>query len=320
MADSYREYQPLRAPPWLQDDDGAAWEAEFGGAKDTIQEQLRQGITARFPDFAAELGAPDALAATGAERLLPPGYRQTDEQFAATLKNAWSLWPGTEDAPGGAGSHAGMLRELKRQGFWPAVIVQDNGRWTTLDTDGVLSYGWLMTSATRGRPDWRFYDPDRFFSRFAIVFPGPVTPVLQVTATAVFNGTDRATATWSQPWDDILYLIAASPPITSGPIPGIALDETSKTPQSIDVIATAAFTGTVSLLSWRPGDDPLSGPSASSRIRLAELARRWKPASMTYDGAFVITQGGLWGWPIDQEWGEVGDTWDANSATKIEPL
>ncbi len=310
---SYREWQVQRSPVWLQDEDGAALEGELGGIKDSLADRIRDGVLARFPDF----GATDSQDAVGDDRLLPRGYRQNDPDYATRLKQAWDHWPGTEDAPGGAGSHAGMLRELQVQGFFPALIVQDNGRYTTLDTNGDLVVGWLGSSATRGRPDWRFVDRDDFYSRFAIVFPGPLPPLVQITATAHFNNSDRATAVWSQAWDDSNYMLALSSPITTDPVPVIVADFATQLDASIELTATAAFTGTVDLLSWIPGTCPFASPSVSSANKLRELARLWKPGKMTYAGAVAIVEGGLWGWPLGT-WGEPGDIWDLNTAVLIE--
>lgn len=320
MADSYREWQPLRSPAWMQaplDPDAQAWEAEMGGAKDLLQLQIRQGVTLRFPDFAVELGAPDALESTGADRNLPRGYLQTDQQFADRIRGAWDVWPGTVAAPGGSGSHAGMLRELKMQGFWPAMIVQDNGRYTTLDTLDALVVGWLSESVVRGRPGWRFVDRSDFWSRFAIVFPGPLPPRILVTARATFSGTSEAQAVWSQPWDDADYRFASSAPVvTSGGPPALAVAGALTTPEALTVMATADWTGYVDFIGYRAGGNPFASPSLSTLVALREIARLWKPANMTYDGAIAIVQGGVWDWPVGV-WDEVGDVWDINSAVKL---
>lgn len=310
MADSYEEYQPLRAPPWLQDDEGNAWERQFGRSKDELETQLREGVTARFPRFAVELGADDALDATGSERNLPRGPFETSAEYAERLILAWDAWAL-------AGSHGALLRALKVLGFAPAMIVQDNGLYSFLDGDDVAQFGDLGVSVRRGRPDWRFDDRDTFWSRFAVLFPGPLPGRIQVTGTATFTGSDRATCVWSHAWDAADYLVASSAPVTAGPVPVVNFDSSTIAKASIELYASAAFTGTVDCIAWLEGSNPFASPSLSSRNLLRETVRLWKPGTVTYEGAIALVQGGVWGWPLGT-WGEVGDVWDVNSVELIE--
>ncbi len=313
----YREWQPLKSPAWLIEDMGEDLEAELGGAKDDLQERIRQGVRARFPDASPT----DGLPAIGGDRQLPRGYQQDDAAYAETLKSAWDLWAGTDEAPGGAGSPAGMLRELKRQGFWPATIVQDNGRYTTLDDSGVLVSGWLSTSVVVGRPNWRFDDRNDFWSRFAIIFGGatPVPPVLCVRARATFAASSSAVGTWNVPWDDAHYEVLPSVPTSlDGSAPFCAVDETQNTRETVTVVASGPFTGYVDLIGYLPGQNPLCSPSQSTRNALNKLAKLWKPGNVTYTGAVAIVKGRTWGWP-KTTWGAPGLKWGGNVIVYLDP-
>lgn len=55
----------------------------------------------------------------------------------------------------------------------------------------------------------------------------------------------------------------------------------------------------------------------SGQAILTDIVNTWKPSNKVYAGATVILAGSVWGWPVAQEWGDVGATWGGNSVRFI---
>lgn len=126
----YQRYQTQLAPPWLQGPTGASWLRGVGDAKDELEFRTREAVKARFPSHAPK----DALARLGADRALDKGVTETEAQYRARLRDAWSLWPW-------AGTFTGMLRALALAGYTGVYIVGGTGRYATLDGGGNLVVG-----------------------------------------------------------------------------------------------------------------------------------------------------------------------------------
>lgn len=157
---SYRDLETKQAPGWLQQANGAKFLGELGGVKDDMLDRARQAVLVNL----LGTGPADALPSVGAERQLPQGAGETDEDYAERMRTAW-------DAPDGwsfAGSHGSLLRALVRAGFPDGVtgtnILQTTKRYAYLDT-GAVVYG--------TKSGWTFGDARRW-NRFGIVFGADV--------------------------------------------------------------------------------------------------------------------------------------------------
>lgn len=81
-------------------------------------------------------------------------------------------------------------------------------------------------------------------------------------------------------------------------------------------IMLGAFWSRFGLLFTADGAN-LSG--AAGQASLNVLVERWRSASSTYMGAWVLLAGGLWGWPTTETWGAGGATWGGASVRFIPP-
>ncbi len=135
MGKSFEQYQQDLAPYWARREQGEAYWRALGQKKDEAIEVAKQAVQARLPLLAPV----DALDSIGDERGLPR-YRfgvdpETDDEYRATLQNAWALsyWMGTAK---------GMLDELYRA-FRPYTsfrLVTQQGRVWRREADGTISY------------------------------------------------------------------------------------------------------------------------------------------------------------------------------------
>ncbi len=314
---------PLTLTTWLQglpitwlvsDTNGRADAAAQGAVYDAQVDLLKQAVEARFPDNAPD----DALPHQGGDRKLIQGFTESDDTFRIRLKDPWGEW-------GLAGTWVELLYQLYfTLGFeaGTAYIVQQNGlaySLTANPTAGVdptplvnidlLGLNYSITPPT-GVPWWTFDTRNDLCSRFAIIVgPGAMPPSLQPRCRATFAGTSQAVATWTWPWDITNYGLISGPPVTTGAIPLISVDASLNTFTDITVNASAAFTGTVDFVGYRPGGNAMVGPSESTQNLVKQLANTWKPAKAKYMGTYALVTGNAWGWPSTLAWGAAGLKW-----------
>jgi hypothetical protein len=149
----WKDYQEELAPPWLRAGDGRAWLRAFGDMKDAAEAQLRDGVKARFPDFAP----PDGLGNLAAEKKLEQGPTETTASFRARLKAAWDVWPW-------AGTPTGLLRALWYAGYTNVLLLTGNGGVHSLDAN--------LDVVTTLVPDADM--PSGFWNAFRVIFPQPL--------------------------------------------------------------------------------------------------------------------------------------------------
>lgn len=321
---SYAGYQVAVAPPWLQDQWGAAWLGGHGATKDDYLQQFIQAVKAAFP----ELSPQDALAALGDEMGLDIGPTETYAAYAQRLRQAWVYWPL-------AGTPVGLLQALHFAGLDGAVLVQQNGRqysFTTPYTPGadptanlvVSDSSALITTLTSsvtpsrsipaGTP-WFFFDSNTdFCSRFAVIIPKWPFAALGV---ATFNDTDVATVTWPFAFGSAVYTAVAGLP--SSPVI-LSTDDTSKTTTTVNILASGRWTGSVFVIGFAAGVSPVNLFPASSVGGLKNTIKKWKPAKATCMGVYAITSGGrTWDYfPPGTTWdGGTYPTWDTSTTSQI---
>jgi len=169
---SFAQYQPSILPAWLQNQAGLDWAGVLGNLKDMVSNAARGAAVVGMP-YAG--GPSDALVAIGFERQLQRGISESDAAYAERLRLAWDAWKR-------AGSALGILLQLEvlYPGI-PIVIVQQAHRAyylnpnTSLDPFDRL----VVVPLTNG---WRFDAngglplSEGFWSRFGVIFPGPLPP------------------------------------------------------------------------------------------------------------------------------------------------
>ncbi len=133
---TFAQYQQDVAPFWARQPLGANFLASLGAKKAEAVAIAKQAVQARFP-----LEAPvDALDAIGHERTLPRyalsgSTPQTDDEYRATLLDAWNLWYW-------GGTAKGMLDELYRafQPYTSFRIITQQGRIWSRDITGAITF------------------------------------------------------------------------------------------------------------------------------------------------------------------------------------
>jgi hypothetical protein len=242
------------------------------------------------------------------------------------------------------GTGLGILLGLHYTGFDGATLVQQNGRALSLALPlppFVLGQAWdptpnlvvtscpplalpLTSSVTPGRvipagTPWFMFDSDTdFCSRFAVIFGG-LPESLTTVGVATFTGTDTATATWNHIFPDTTYHMLAGAPLIGDDVGAVFVgaDATTKTLSSVQVQASAAFTGTVTVLAWQNGAFPFADIHPSDLRRLRDVILKWKPAKATCVSISAVISGRLWGFPLDVKWGD-GGTWGGTTVIPSE--
>jgi hypothetical protein len=237
------------------------------------------------------------------------------------------------------GSGLGILLGMHYAGFDGATLVQQNGRALSLALPlppFVLGQTWdptpnlivttlppltapLTSSVTPGRvipagTPWFMFDSNTdFCSRFAVIFSG-FPEAFTTVGMATFAASDTATAVWNHLFPDTTYLVQPGVPVISdgsGAVSVVA-DSTTKTISSVQIIASAAFTGTVPVLAWQAGANPFLDLHPADAKRLRDVILKWKPAKATVWSISALVSGRLWGFPVTVAWGD-GGTWGGST-------
>lgn len=140
MAARFRNSFRKFLPSWLTKDDGEKVLYSLTALVDIWYERLRQGIRARFPDYAPD----DAIGLIGRDRKIVRGIEEPKEAYAARLIRA----PDDHRSRGNAWAMLGQLRAYCQADI-VARTVDANGNWYTVAADGSHSY---LLSA--GNWDW----------------------------------------------------------------------------------------------------------------------------------------------------------------------
>lgn len=312
---------------------GRAEVTSYGSVLDDQVTKVADAVKARMP---SKCNA-DALPYIGIDRKLLQG-KSSDADYRTRLLSAWDDWAL-------AGTAAELLAQLEFNGFEGATIVQQNGLIWFLDgpiAAGADPLGQVVVedlsplatdlppiapyarTIPAGTPWWRFDDKTDFCSRFAVIFAGPRYPsCINQIARVSFTASATGTATWPNgPFNDTTYLTQVGVPsvVSGGPVVINAV-ASSKTRSSIDVTASASFTGTVDVNAWNVGDNPFANFLPGDLGRLRSVIETWKPAKSTCVGIIAIAYNLAWGFPewngastVTREWGG-GWIWGGETAT-----
>ncbi len=130
------------SPPWLAKDVALRLQWSVGLALDSIRENVREGIKARFPG----IGAPDALPLIGADRMIDRGMLEPAATYAQRLRGAFDSWAT-------CGSPYELLRQLRAHFLATPVtgirVVSDRSIWHEID----MGTG-VIARTIPGSPNW----------------------------------------------------------------------------------------------------------------------------------------------------------------------
>lgn len=152
---TYKDYIIDISPTWLQEADGQSFSRGYAQLKDAAIASAKQAVLERMPDRAS----PEALELLGGERQLDKGTAETEDEFRARIKDAWSQWQY-------AGTAYGVLLALKLAGYSNVHLLVHNGKYYTLDSGGDLSVAEAPGGVLATNPD--------FWNVFTLLFYSPL--------------------------------------------------------------------------------------------------------------------------------------------------
>ena len=281
---------------------------------------LKAGVKAREPDNAPV----DALPHIGGDRQLIQGSNETNASFTTRLLDAWGQWSR-------AGTPCSVLEQLYYFGLSGAVWVQQNGLQYTLSgapTPGQDPTGLVVASTATTLPatltssvapyrqipagtPWVNFDGNTdMTNRFAIILPSgwPFASLTQVN----FNNADSAVATWPVPFGSSTYSVIYGVP-TDDVV--ISVDGTTQTKTSVTIRASAPWTGSLWVIAWSAGVNPLNTFSLASFGAVKRIIQTFRPNALCVGVYAYQNSKGAWGYPV-RKWGN-GDKWGATSVTQI---
>jgi hypothetical protein len=324
-ANNYVQFYQQLPIPWLtQGPNGQAEGASWPSVLDGQVNLAKQAVKARLPSYAPV----DALPYIGRDRRLLQGAAETTASFRVRLRDVWGQWSR-------AGTACGVLEQiayfLQSNG---AVWVQQNGlqqKLTAMPTPGVdptslmsiTDTATLSTTLTSTSPPyrtipagtpWFALNPNTDFCNcFAIIVPSwPFSSLVM----ANFNNSDCATVTWPVAFGNTTYSIIVGPP--TAPVT-LVVDGTTQTTTGVTIRASAPWTGSVAVIAYAAGVNPLNFFSSASFGALQSLINAFRPNAICV-GLFAITSGTrTWDYfPAGTTWdGGTYPTWDTNSASQV---
>jgi hypothetical protein len=202
----YSEWLPLIQPPWLQREWGGKLMKVIGQAADDERELVTEATKARMPG----VGPSDALPVIGDERQIIRGASEADDDYAERLRTAWTAWEL-------AGSHRGLLSQLRAIGYEDAYIVQRNALRTHYDDPLVTevidydigSYFWTFDSR-----------PERWYNQFGIVFPADEPDLTWDEMTGIFSEDAVRVNTLARQWKPGKAMFFGTWILLTGPVWG----------------------------------------------------------------------------------------------------
>lgn len=298
------------AIPWLAGGpngqaEGASWPRLVD---DIVRDQITQARYQAYPSKCAS----DALPHLGGDRKLIQGSNESDTSFRTRLKDAWGQWSR-------AGTACGVLEQLYYFGLTNAYWFQQNGRQISFSgnpTPGqdptslvvaanTKSIGGTISSSSApyrtipsGTPWWYVDSNTDLTNRFAIVVTSWPFAALEI---AQFNNSDVATVTWPFGFANTSYSVVYGAP--SAPVV-LSVDGASKTTTTVNINATAPWTGSVFVIGFAAGVNPLNTFTTANLGQLKSIISTFRPNAIC-QGVFSYLSGNEWGFPT---WGN-GSNW-----------
>lgn len=162
-----------------------------------------------------------------------------------------------------------------------------------------------------GNSWWMFDNNTDLCSRFAVLFPGPTFPSAFMTSgVATFTGIEDGslahpwpTVTWNNAFADTTYKVQTGAiTITDGGGPVVVVADTrTKTTAGVQIASDASFVGTVDVFAWQAGANPYADPHSADLSRMQSAIKKWRPAKSFCVGIYVVTQGKMFGWPVQAQ-------------------
>jgi hypothetical protein len=167
----------------------------------------------------------------------------------------------------------------------PLVVASNLAATTNVITSSVTP----TRSIPTGTP-WFYFDGNTdLCNRFAIIFP---TWPFSAIATATFAGTNTASVTWPVPFGSTSYSIINGPP-TDDVI--INIDGTTKTTTGVTLRSSDVWTGSVSVIAYASGVNPLNVFASTSFGALKSLILSFRPNALCM-GVYAIAAGNMLGY------------------------
>lgn len=284
-------------------------------------EWMTQANLEHLPSFSSDQGV--ALIASG---------RQLDTAAGEAVSSIAARAPYWLQLARFSGSGPGVLLGLHFSGFDGAVLVQQNGLALSLTLPlppFVLGQAWdptpnlvitpcspLVTALTSsvtptrsipaGTPWFAFDSNTDFCSRFAVIFPSPLSSVFsKVTGRATFTNSASASMAWSSTLISSSYYPRIGLPIVidGGSNVAVDADGTSLSTTAVTVNADAPFTGYVDGVA-------VGALSTTDLQRMLTTVAKWRPSKATCFGIFAIVGAEMWDYPPGLTWDGDSNTWD----------
>lgn len=313
------------AVPWLAGGTNGQLEAKAWPALlDYYVSQIVQARYQAFPDYCAV----DALAHQGADRQFIQGANESNASFQARIKAAFDTWPR-------AGTACGVLEQLWYYGMTGAYWVQQNGLYYTFgnstltpgqDPTALLQSGNTSSliealtsnvtpsrSIPAGTPWFSLGLDTDLTNRFAILCP---TWPFSALAVANFANSDTATVTWPVAFGSATYSIIFGPPSDNVVV---WADGTTQTATGVTMKASAPWTGSVWVIGFASGVNPLNVFSSASFGAIQRIITSFRPNALCAGVFQILTGGRTWDYfPAGTTWdGGTYPTWDTNTTQQI---
>jgi hypothetical protein len=334
---AFRQWMTQLRVSWM----GRKAQAIMGAFAKVVGDLTYDGMVQANLEHLPEYATPTSVGLIGSERQLDAGPAETTAQYASRLTNAVQLWRY-------AGTPLGMLVALHFAGFDNCVIVTQNGlaytlslplpplisgqQWNPASSLVVTQESPLAAPLTSsvtptrsipaGTPWFAFDGNTDFCSRFMVIFPGPLPSLFMTVGLATFSGTDTAAVVWNNAFSDATYHVQVGiPSVISGDADvSVVADLTTRTTTGMTLMASGAFTGTLTVIAWQTGANPFADLHPADLARLRNAIVKWKPAKATCLGVTAVVGGELWDYPFGLTWDGDSLTWDQSPSLAVQIL
>lgn len=296
---TFQQWYASAPVPWLVAGPNGQKEAgTWPAVLDQLSQQMDDARKCAYPDYSPV----DALPHLGGDRQLIQGSNESDVSFRTRLKDAWGQW-------GRAGTACGVLEQLYYFGLSGAVWVQQNGLQYTLSgaptpgqdptslvvasncpaTGGPIASSTAPYRSIPAGTPWAFLDANTdLCNRFAIKIPSfPFSAITQAT----FTNSDSAAITFPFQFGNISYALVYGMP--TAPVV-LSEDVTARTTTGTTIRASGPWSGTVYVIAWNAGVNPLNTFSFASLGTLQRIISTFRPNAIC-TSVYAINSGRVLG-------------------------